>query len=1064
MRDSSFHNRSEESTQTDKNSNDILHLVHLLLPTSMPYTYLHDVTQNILQAFISCDIQCIVFYEDGQYHPVVAATGVESYASYIATIEKFKATTMTHRNQQRQEAQDTLTSFLTRHVLPVSFASFQSHNSKIKLPLPHVFLQEFPISPLLQSQVRHTVRWFAHTHPYHVTIRRCLGECDRAIAMLSYKDNTSRFFNKTFVVSRDSDYMLFGPLSKDDTVQELQYIPLDTLDIHESSDVIKGTILTRSKVAQALHITEHALLEASIVMGNDYTSSFMEQKDAQSTINFFQEFTKESHHGVIYGKNKQDIIDGMAYLMEQNPTYQVMSDDSNIQQCIDFSRAWFTFQDIHDDVCHDPQDIEHENDLLLDITASNVYDGLSSNRENIQRLIIQTFVQRSKDEQDDSVAASIVSQLNWMELYSQPSNVLCTTNIHYQHHVQASRFQECIRKVLQSCSEDSYNQHAICDWNGDVIHESSRTCIDQLVPVSMGPSDVFHPIQFYNYMASKDVTVPNDATVSEVSSEIHMTPSNDLPIDHHRSTILSSIMNNRITIIEGETGSGKSSKVPIMIMEEPPPDPIMKEVKMFICQPRRIAAKSLVERVRSITTDPLKSKFALRMGHGHKEYETQESRAFFVTTGYMVRYLANNMQTFHNVTHLIIDEVHERSIDSDILCLLAKRLLDMHPHLRLVLMSATVASEKYRDYFASEADPIFVGRRCFPIREMFLEDIGRELLFGSKEQQHIDFIEKQSLQMKCLKSPNSQYMSILHRLSVLLATSVARSGSSVLIFVPGMADIVAITEMFEEIVTATNYMVLSVHSDIPFDDQMKIFGCRKNGEVRVIVATNAAESSITLPDVDHVFDFGLHKSITYNAKSHRQRLEASWISKASAIQRMGRTGRVRPGTVYRLYPKKIFTDYMTMFDVGEIVRVPLDATILNLRTILDGPISSILNQCIESPDITNIQNSFSSLFERRFISQPNDEFQLTHIGTLVAELGIDLNLGAMISLGILFGLIPETIELAAVLSCPQTPWLIPNSLLQEVGVYNGMYCGSYIYLIKIIPNRPYNIRHFTRHC
>lgn len=1028
---------------------DILHLVHLLLPTCMPYTYIHDMTLHLLQSFAFCDIQCIAFYEDGQNHPKMDAKSLLSYMD----IHKFKVKTQAHRDRQRQESQDRLTSFLVQQILPTSFASVKN---KSEMPSAHVFLQEFPLPPLLHSQVRHSIQVFAHMYPYHMTIRRCYGECDRAIAMISYKDAS----RKTFALSHDSDYILFGLMAQNE-VQNVQYIPLDTLELQDTY-TMKGTVLTRCKVAETLHVTERVLLEASIVMGNDYTSSFMEHEHAQSTINFFQDLKNESH-GMIHDRmKKQDIIDGMAYLIERNPMYQVTSDDSRIQQCIEFSRAWFTFHDISSFsskhcqpvVSHEAQDIDShlEDRDSLDGPTIDIHDAFSSDLEYIQRQITLLFVQTSKDEHDFSDAAVMLSRLDWKEMTQQPSDFLLSTNLKYLHHIQVSRFQKCVRKVLQSCFQESYNQNAICDLNGDIVYNESEECDDMestpVVPLPMGPSDLFHPIKVYNYLASKDFLARQHLTASQSNTGIHQSSSSGLPIDKYRSEILSSIVNNRITIIEGETGSGKSSKVPIMIMEEPPPDPIMTEVKMFICQPRRIAAKSLVERVRSITTGNLKSKFALRMGHGHKEYETQESRAFFVTTGYMVRYLANNMHSFHNVTHLIIDEVHERSVDSDILCLLAKRLVEMHPHLRLVLMSATVASVKYREYFDSRANSIFVGRRCFPIREMFLEDICKELLFGSKEQQQIDFIRKESLRMRCLESPNSQYMSVLHRLSVLLATSVARSRSSVLIFVPGMADIIAISEMFEDIVTATNYVVLAVHSDIPFDEQMEIFDCRKTGEVRVIVATNAAESSITLPDVDHVFDFGLHKAISYNAKSHRQRLEASWISKASAIQRMGRTGRVRPGTVYRLYPKEIFTDYMAPFDVGEILRVPLDTTILNLRTIVNGSISSILTQCIEPPDISNIQNSFSSLFERRFISRPDDNFELTPIGTLVASLGLDLNLGAIISMGILFGLIPETIEMAAILSCPQTPWLIPNSILQEVDVYNGMSFDCTVSLIK----------------
>lgn len=155
----------------------------------------------------------------------------------------------------------------------------------------------------------------------------------------------------------------------------------------------------------------------------------------------------------------------------------------------------------------------------------------------------------------------------------------------------------------------------------------------------------------------------------------------ELPIDEHEERILASIKKNRVTIIQGETGCGKSSRVslvlslwqsfrrsltsllvlvrteqiPVMILRSPAPDPALTKVKLFMSQPRRIAAKGLVERVRSVEPD-LRDQIALRMGHGVREYEARTTRAWFVTTGYLVRLMANNMESLRNVSHLIIDE------------------------------------------------------------------------------------------------------------------------------------------------------------------------------------------------------------------------------------------------------------------------------------------------------------------------------------------------------------------------------------------------------------------------
>jgi len=139
-------------------------------------------------------------------------------------------------------------------------------------------------------------------------------------------------------------------------------------------------------------------------------------------------------------------------------------------------------------------------------------------------------------------------------------------------------------------------------------------------------------------------------------------------------------------------------------------------------------------------------------------------------------------------------------------------------------------------------------------------------------------------------------MEHLYSLAARVAISVGQPGSSVLIFVPGMKDIESISEKIDETyIPGRSFVCIPIHSDVPFEDQMTVFD--ETDDVKIIIATNAAESSLTIPDCDHVICTGLQKQITYNADSHRQMLSPCWISRASAQQRSGRVGRVRPGTV-----------------------------------------------------------------------------------------------------------------------------------------------------------------------
>ena len=193
-----------------------------------------------------------------------------------------------------------------------------------------------------------------------------------------------------------------------------------------------------------------------------------------------------------------------------------------------------------------------------------------------------------------------------------------------------------------------------------------------------------------------------------------------LPADEHRAEILDRIRRFRVTIIQGETGCGKSSRVPLMLMQATP------GAKMMCAQPRRIAVKGLHQRYEQEGHGEL---VGMRMGGGIR-VEGRRTRMWLVTTGYLVRLASGNPGAFRDHTHLIIDECHERTLDSDVLCMMARRLLQQHSHLHLVLMSATVHTSLFAEYFreavgGSVGQPLFVGARCFPLTTYYLADMER---------------------------------------------------------------------------------------------------------------------------------------------------------------------------------------------------------------------------------------------------------------------------------------------------------------------------------------------------
>ena len=475
--------------------------------------------------------------------------------------------------------------------------------------------------------------------------------------------------------------------------------------------------------------------------------------------------------------------------------------------------------------------------------------------------------------------------------------------------------------------------------------------------------------------------------------------------------------------------------------------------RMFVSQPRRIAARALTDRVRDTNPD-LKDEVGMRLGFGMKD-ESRCTRLWFCTTGYLTRLLAFHPEAFDHHTHLVIDEVHERSVDTDILCLLAKRLLTTNKKISLILMSATLAANIYKDYFSVSRDPIHVGVRTFPIKISYLEDIlddDSSLYLPQKTMSAATSLVS-TFQGARGGNGNVNIPAIQKKqyaLAVGLAKEVGSPGSSVLIFVSGMNDIVEITELVESTTSLgdpnVTYVCMPIHGDIPFDDQMSAFAPCDSGTVKIIIATNAAESSVTLPDVDHVICLGLMKQIQYNESTHRQILQSTWISGAAAKQRAGRTGRVREGNVYRLYTRN-FHDTWREFERGEIKRVPLDSVILSLKEMLgeSEAVTPVLTSVIEPPDVSHIGRAFGSLYEDNFIETPDDTGRLTRMGRFVTSIGLDLQLGRFVGLGFQFGVEKECTAIAAVLQQPRSPWRIANPLIhQDPGEYNSIMAGVFL--------------------
>lgn len=793
-----------------------------------------------------------------------------------------------------------------------------------------VYLASFPLSPLVMNQIEQSMCSFADIMGSvlpngSVQIIHCEGEADAAVAKASADDTTGG----TYSLGNDSDYLIYGYVHEQQQQQglggEMKYIRFGQVD-PSSESLCVGTVLTRSDVSTGLSLpSPEAMVELSILLGNDYTGPFVRDDDLDKRREYWEslkwyqggESEEERLLGEMLGERvpledelKWSDYQGIANHVAEKvgKGWKMTSDVEELRLAIQFSYELYSFGDIGSFPSVAPGSTAEEEDKADDEESEGelvVFPSLPPEFD-----ISRAGNSLAKDDFFDISDVAILPVTTYMRDVASESNGLQyieprhldafkMTIRRMRHYTDGQELLEPPQRKMQWSDMQSLYVLEKCLLEAIGGEEDTRKQIYQIFNRSIFHS-CLESISYDDFPLDNELVSKNEkAFLEEVTSELPVRDEEEevenpaLPIDAHKEDILHTVKTQRVTIIHGETGCGKSSRVPCFLLRADPPEPTRTapEVKMIISQPRRIAAKALAERVRSCEPD-LAHRIALRMGHGLREHETSKTRAWFVTTGYVVRLLANHPGWFDSHTHLIIDEVHERSIDTDILCLLCRRLLQSHPTIRLVLMSATMAAELYSQYFGSPQPPIHVGARRFPIKEYFVEDLKSLLSLSPKNAKLAHDVYAACEKSKLSAPPTASIMEKLHNLATQITASVGSHGSSVLIFVPGMSDIEAIIELIERLnVRGVEFVCLPIHSDVPFEEQMAAFEPPQEGEVKVIIATNAAESSLTLPDVDHVICIGLCKQIVYNRASHRQMLVPTWISRASATQRAGRTGR-----------------------------------------------------------------------------------------------------------------------------------------------------------------------------
>uniref|UniRef100_A0A3Q1I0F9 Uncharacterized protein n=1 Tax=Anabas testudineus TaxID=64144 RepID=A0A3Q1I0F9_ANATE len=459
----------------------------------------------------------------------------------------------------------------------------------------------------------------------------------------------------------------------------------------------------------------------------------------------------------------------------------------------------------------------------------------------------------------------------------------------------------------------------------------------------------------------------------------------NLPIFQYRDRIVNLVRSHPVVVVAGDTGCGKSTQVPQYLLSA--------GFNHIACtQPRRIACISLAKRVSFESLNQYGSKVGYQI-----RFETSRTAAtklLFLTEGLLLRQIQQD-RTLAQHEVVIVDEVHERHLHCDFLLGVLRSLLADRPDLRLILMSATINIKLFSDYFNS-APVLQVPGRLFPIQVIY---------------QPIPPEEQASRTEKLDPRP---YLRILQGIDQRYPPE---ERGDLLLFLSGVAEISTIQEACQVYATHTRrWIVLPLHSTLSLAQQDKVFDIAPPGVRKCIISTNIAETSVTIDGVRFVVDSGKVKEMSFDPKAKMQRLQEFWISRASSEQRKGRAGRTGPGVCYRLYAESDYNAFAP-YPVPEIHRVALDSLILQMKSMgLGDPLSFIF---IDPPPAASIQTAVTYLKEQGALDSCGE---LTSIGSLLAQLPVDVVIGKMLVLGSLFNLVEPVLTVAAALSV-QSPFL-----------------------------------------
>ncbi|KAF4981106.1 hypothetical protein FZEAL_3013 [Fusarium zealandicum] len=627
-----------------------------------------------------------------------------------------------------------------------------------------------------------------------------------------------------------------------------------------------------------------------------------------------------------------------------------------------------------------------------------------------------------------------------------PSNLILSIVANLPSYIKLSIIRKALEHIEESLRDEPMKIYLAMDWiqqNINGIIENPGKILD-ISAVSSAAAE-FKPVAAIAQKkrpsrAPKAIKWIKDQRAREQWMRRQESPSlkemiskrQKLPAWRMREAIIGTVRSNHVTIISGETGSGKSTQSMQFILDDLYAQGLGDCANMIVTQPRRISALGLADRV----AEERCSRVGDEVGYAIRgeSRRSKDTRITFVTTGVLLRRLQTSggrvedvVASLADVSHVVIDEVHERSLDTDFLLNLIREVMKAKKDmLKLILMSATLDAATFKSYFASEGlsvGTVEIEGRTFPVDEYYLDDVIRMTGYGI-DKSDVGYIADETMGKVIQKMGHRiNYSLIVDAVEAIdYELSYEKKAGGILIFLPGVGEI---NQCCRTLKAVSSLHVLPLHASLETREQKRVFGGTPPGKRKVVVATNVAETSITIDDILVVIDTGKVKETSFDVQNNMRKLEETWASRAACKQRRGRAGRVQEGRCYKLFTQNL-EQQMPERPEPEIRRVPLEQLCLSVRAMGMKDVAGFLGRSPTPPDATAIDGAMKLL--RRMGALDGDE--LTAMGQQLAMLPADLRCGKLMVFGAIFGCLDDCVTVAAILST-RSPFLSPQERRDE---------------------------------